>query len=296
MELNYSVVHTPPRDAASIVLLRDGQSGLEVFLVRRHGASDVLGGAHVFPGGKLDADDADPALLASLDQPLDRLHAALGETAIAPDTAAALHVAALREAFEESGVLFARPGTLAEVANAAALLREGTPFNAALVQLGLRLMTEAVVPWSRWITPTSPSVMNKRFDTRFFLALVPEGQVALHDNHEAVESVWLSPRAALERYWDASIDLAPPQIMSLVHLARHATAESAMAEARARRPPVVQPEPFDDAGTRTICYPGDPRHSIAERALPGPSRLRYRNKRFEPVEGFDAFFLDGGPV
>ncbi|MDB5894690.1 MAG: hydrolase [Rhodoferax sp.] len=290
MELNYSVVHTPPRDAASIALLRDGTAGLEVFMVRRHGASDVLGGAHVFPGGKLDAEDADPTLLATLDQPLDRLHAALGEAALPAGTAAALHVAALREAFEESGVLFAHPGTVAEVATAAALLRDGTPFNAALAQLGLRLMTQAVVPWSRWITPTSPSVMNKRFDTRFFLALVPEGQEALHDNHEAVESIWLPPRTALQQYWEARIDLAPPQIMSLVHLARHATAESAMAEARGRLPPVVQPEPFDDAGTRTICYPGDPRHSVPARALPGPTRLRYRNKRFEPMEGFEAFF------
>ena len=290
MDLNYSVVNTPPRDAASIVMLRDGAAGLEVFLVRRHGASDVLGGAHVFPGGKLDAEDAEPDLLAALDQPLDRLHAALGEPALDPSTAAALHVAALREAFEESGVLFASPRTLAEVANAAALLRDGTPFNAALRQLGLRLMTEAVVPWSRWITPTSPSVMNKRFDTRFFLALVPEGQEALHDNHEAVESIWLPPRTALEHYWEGRMDLAPPQIMSLVHLARHASAASAFGEARGRRPPVVQPEPFDDDGTRTICYPGDPCHSVAERALPGPTRLRYRNKRFEPMDGFDALF------
>ncbi|APW36755.1 NUDIX hydrolase [Rhodoferax koreense] len=290
MELNYSVVHTPPRAAASVVLLRDGPLGLEVFLVQRHGASEVLGGAYVFPGGKLDAEDAEPELLAALDRPLDRLHAAMGEPDIDAATAAALHVAALREVFEESGVLFARPGTLAEVGNAAALLREGTPFNAALVQLGLRLQTAAVLPWSRWVTPTSPSVMNKRFDTRFFVAAVPEGQAAVHDNHEAVHSLWLPPRVALEQYWDGAIDLAPPQIMSLAHLARHATLETVFAEARARRPPVIQPEPFDDEGVRTICYPGDPRHSIAARALPGPTRLRYRNKRFEPVEGFEALF------
>lgn len=290
MELNYSVVHTPPRAAASVVLLRDGPAGLEVFLVQRHGASEVLGGAYVFPGGKLDPEDADPALLASLDQPIDRLHAAIGEPGTDAATAAALHVAALREVFEESGVLFARPGTFAEIASAAALLREGTPFNAALTQLGLRLQTAAVLPWSRWITPTSPSVMNKRFDTRFFVAAVPDGQQAAHDNHEAVESIWLPPRVALEQYWDGRIDLAPPQIMSLAHLARHATVQTVFTETQSRRPPVVQPEPFDDAGIRTICYPGDPRHSITQRALPGPTRLRYRNKRFEPVDGFEALF------
>ena len=290
MELNYSVVHTPPRAAASVVLLRDGPTGLEVFLVQRHGASDVLGGAYVFPGGKVDDADAAPELLATLDQPLAQLHAAIGEPGTDAEAAAALYVAALREVFEEVGVLFARPGSLAEVANAAALLRQGTSFNAALDQLGLRLQTQSLLPWSRWITPTSPSVMNKRFDTRFFVAAVPEMQEARHDNHEAIESIWLAPRAALEQYWDGRIDLAPPQIMSLAHLARHATVDTVFTEARGRRPPVVQPEPFDDEGTRTICYPGDLRHSVAERALPGPTRLRYRNQRFEPIDGFESLF------
>lgn len=291
MELNYSVVHTPPRDAASVVMLRDGPQGLEVFLVQRHGASDVLGGAYVFPGGKMDADDTASDLLAALDQPLAQLQAALGESRTDAETAAGLHVAALREAFEESGVLFAQPGTPTEIDAVAALLRSGTGFNAALVQVGLRLQTAAVLPWSRWITPTSPSVMNKRFDTRFFVAAVPAGQNARHDNHEAIESIWLPPRAALERYWDGRIELAPPQIMSLAHLTHHATVATVFTEARGRRPPVIQPEPFDDDGVRTICYPGDERHSLRARALPGPTRLRYRNKRFEPVDGFDALFL-----
>jgi 8-oxo-dGTP pyrophosphatase MutT (NUDIX family) len=290
MELNHSVVHTPARAAASVVMLRDGSKGLEVFLVRRHGASAVLGGAHVFPGGKLDEADAAPALLARLDQPLADLHAALGEDDTDPAAAAALHVAALREVFEESGVLFALPGTVVEVSNAAALLREGISFEAALLQLGLRLQTRAVLPWSRWITPTAPTVMNKRFDTRFFVAAVPDGQEARHDNHEAVESIWLPPRAALEHYWDGRIDLAPPQIMSLAHLARHESVDTVFTETRGRIPPVVQPEPFDDNGTRTICYPGDERHSVTARAIPGPTRLRFRNKRFEPLDGFEAFF------
>lgn len=290
MELNYSVVHTPPRAAASVVLLRDGAAGLEVFLVKRHGASQVLGGAHVFPGGKVDAEDAAPALLARLDQPLPVLQMALGEPALDAETAAALYVAAMREAFEECGVLFAQPATAAEVHAAANLLRGGMGFDAALVQLGLQLQTRALLPWTRWITPTSPSVMNKRFDTRFFIAAVPAGQEAGHDNIEAVDSIWLAPRAALEQYWAGHIDLAPPQIMGLAQLARHESVAAVFAEAHTRPPPTVQPEPHDEAGVRTICYPGHPRHSIAERALPGPTCLVYRNKRFEPVDGFEALF------
>jgi len=291
MELNLETVSTPPRPAATVVLLRDAPGGLEVFLMKRHGLSDVLGGAYVFPGGKVDAADAELDMAAHLDQPLQALHAGLHETDISDSTAAALYVAALREAFEESGVLFAQGHAApAPAALAAALLRGGQGFNAMLAQLALRLQTRSILPWSRWITPTRPSVMNKRFDTRFFVAAVPSGQVARHDDFETTESIWLSPRAALQQYWAGQIELAPPQIMSLAHLARHAAVDSVLAAARARRPPVIQPESFDDDSGRVICYPGDARHSVREPALPGPTRLHYRNKRFEPAAGFEALF------
>ncbi len=289
MELNRTVIDTPPRDAATVVMLRDAPAGLEVFLLRRHGLSDVLGGAYVFPGGKIDADDA--GLVTQLDQPVAALHAALGEPATAAELAASCYVAALREAFEESGVLYAHGASAAQVALAAALLREGQGFAELLRQLGLRLDTRSVLPWSRWITPKMASVSSKRFDTRFFVAAVPAAQTARHDDVEATASVWLAPRAALEQYRDGRIELAPPQIMSLAHLARHASVASVLAEAAGRRPALIQPEPYDDEhGTRVLCYPGDPRHSVRERALPGPTRLRYAGRRFVPEDGFEALF------
>jgi 8-oxo-dGTP pyrophosphatase MutT (NUDIX family) len=288
MELNLETVLTPPRPAATVVLLRDAPAGLEVFLMKRHGLSDVLGGAYVFPGGKVDAADAEVDMAAHGDQPASALHAGLGEAGISETTAAALYVAALREAFEESGVLFAQGGASAQ--QAAARLREGVGFNAMLAQEALRLQTSAILPWSRWITPVRPSVMNKRFDTRFFVAAVPGGQVARHDDFETTESLWLSPREALLQYWAGQIELAPPQIMSLAHLARHPAVDSVLAAARARRPPVIQPESFDDEGERMICYPGDARHTVREQALPGPTRLCYRNRRFEPLSGFEGLF------
>lgn len=287
MELNSEVPTAPPRDAATVVMLRDAPHGLEVFLVKRHGLSDVLGGAYVFPGGKLDANDALLDPLAHLDQDPTALHAALGEPGTAPSTATGLYVAALREAFEESRVLFTH-----DIATArAALLHDAAkPFNQLLAELQVRLQTRNVLPWSRWITPRMPSVTNKRFDTRFFVAAVPPEQEARHDNHEATESVWLSPRAALLQYWDGQIQLAPPQIMSLSHLSRHPTVASVMDAARKQPPPLVLPESFDEDGTRVLCYPGDPRHSVAARALPGVTRLLFRNKRFEPTAGFEALF------
>lgn len=288
MELNTEASQTPVRAAASVLMLRDGQDGLQVFLLKRHGLSDVLGGAYVFPGGKVDEEDA--LLAAHLDVPGAVLHSALNEPQLDEIAAAALHVAALREAFEETGVLFA-PGADARKADAAwQLLREGHAFGDVLARMSLRLEASRLQPWSRWITPAVGGVMRKRFDTRFFLASMPADQIARHDNHEAIESAWLTPREALRQYWDRQIELAPPQIMSLAHLSRYSSAEDALAQARGRAPPVILPEPFEHEGVRVICYPGDERHTVRQRALLGPTRLHYRNRRFEPADGFEALF------
>lgn len=259
LELNHEQIDSPPRDAASVVLLRDGEDGaLEVLLLRRSERSDVLAGAYVFPGGKVDAADAD-----SFDGRADA-HAfgrscweSLADPAIDVRAAAAMYVAAARETLEEAGV---------------------------------ELMPELLVPFSRWITPRVPSVMRKRFDTRFFVADLPAGASARHDAHEAVDSVWLRPRVALEQYWAGEISMAPPQLMSLAELSRYARAGDALTVARGRRPRTIEPEPFAVDGVRVVAYPGDPRHPIAERAMPGPFRLMWKNNRFEPESGFDEFF------
>ncbi len=290
MELNSKIITGPARPAATVIMLRDGARGLEVFLIKRHALSDVLGGAYVFPGGKLDRLDAELDMDTHLDQGLPALHSALNEPDIDALTAASLYVAAVREAFEESGILFAQGATHAQALQATQLLKDGQAFAGVLARMQLRLQTRNLAPWSRWITPTVPSLTTKRFDTRFFVAAVPEGQLALHDNHEATESVWLPPRTALEQYRDGHIIIAPPQIMTLAHLARYSAVAAVLAEARSRMPPVIQPEPFEHEGGRVVCYPGDERHSVRQRALPGPTRLRYRNKQFEPVDGFEALF------
>lgn len=290
MQLHSKIINTPPRPAATVVMLRDTDAGMEVFLLKRHGLSDVLGGAYVFPGGKVDPRDAELDMETHLDQPRADLLGSLNETELDSVTAASLYVAALREVFEESGILFAHGATPELATRAGAMLRAGHGFDDVLAQMSLRLQTRSVLPWSRWITPTAPTLMSKRFDTRFFVSAVPTGQIAGHDNHEATESVWLTPRAALLRYWAREIELAPPQIMSLAHLSHYNNVQDVLQAARNRRPPVVAPEPFIQDGLRVICYPGDERHSVSERALPGPTRLTYRDKRFEPADGFEALF------
>jgi 8-oxo-dGTP pyrophosphatase MutT (NUDIX family) len=292
MEINLEPSEVPTRASATVVMLRDGADGLEVFLLKRHGLSDVLGGAYVFPGGKVDSDDELAEVHELMDQAPAQLVDALHESDPGAVSAPALYFAALREVFEEAGVLFA-PGTgLREAQAAWHLLREGRAFDEVVRELGLRLAASELLPWSRWVTPIVGGVIRKRFDTRFFLARVPHGQLPRHDNHEATESAWLAPREALRQYWERTIELAPPQIMSLAHLSRHATVDSAFADARMRRPPLVHPQPFEQEGMRFVCYPGDERHPVRERALPGPTRLLYLERRFEPPGGFESLFRD----
>jgi 8-oxo-dGTP pyrophosphatase MutT (NUDIX family) len=256
MQVHTQLIESAPIDSASVVLLRqaDAGAGFEVLLMRRHHNSAVLGGAYVFPGGKLDEGDCASDVLHSQGLNAAQCQALLGEAATAPERAAGLFMAAARELQEEAGVI-------------------------------LPDLQRQLTPWSRWITPKMASVSSKRFDTRFFLAVMPEKQLAVHDNHETTDSCWLSPREALQQFWQLKIDLAPPQIMGLVHLARHPQIADVLQEAKTRGPVLVQPEPFDEAGTRTICYPGDARHSVKDRALPGPTRLSFKPPRFEPPGG-----------
>jgi 8-oxo-dGTP pyrophosphatase MutT (NUDIX family) len=292
MQINLDPSPDPARASATVVMLRDSVQGLEVFLLRRHGLSDVLGGAYVFPGGKVDREDADEAVHALLDRSPSQLKAMLNEPDLAEHDAAALFVAALRESFEESGVLFAAGATSDVARTAWDRMRAGRSFDETIGDMRLTLAAGELVPWSRWITPAVGGVVRKRFDTRFFLAHVPHGQEPRHDERETTHSVWLSPRQALRQYWNREIELAPPQIMSLAHLSRHAGAASAIAEAASRPPPLIHPEPVTDGDVRAICYPGDERHSVRTRALPGPTRLRHVGGRFEPEGGLEALVGD----
>lgn len=289
MELNHDKVMTPPRAAATVVLLRDSAQGPEIFLVKRHGQSEVLADAYVFPGGKVDAQDSDPASLCLFADQRDFV-GLLGEAELSADQAAALVFAACRETFEECGVLLVEGLGSEPQARAQALLRDGRSFAEVLASMNLRLHSSAIQAWSRWITPIVPSLTQRRFDARFLIIRLPEGQIASHDNREASASTWLSPRAALNAFWAREIDLAPPQIMTLAHLSRFGTIAQILHESASRPPPVILPQPFEIDGRRVVAYPGDPKHPIAQRAMPGPTRLVFRGGRFEPFEGFEGFF------
>ncbi|MEO8656532.1 MAG: NUDIX hydrolase [Ramlibacter sp.] len=271
-----------PQAAATVLMLRDGDQGPEVFLVRRHEKSNVHGGVYVFPGGKVDEDDFSyPA--DHLDQDPRHLQAALNEAETDARTAAGIFVAAVRETFEECGVLLAR-------GKHAAAIPTGMVFRQAVRENELTLCTTDLLPWSRWITPAHAIAPGRRFDTRFFVLRAPPDQAARHDEHETTDSVWLTPRDALERYWRGEIALVPPQIMSLSHIASHASVDSVLHEARRRGPYLICPAVHEIDGLRVMAYPSDPLHPSRTRVMPGPTRLSVVNGRLEPPGGLAAFF------
>ena len=224
-----------PLPAATILLLRDGAAGLEVFMVKRHHQIDFASGALVFPGGKVDPHDRDPAL---------RKHADGAEKL--DDLQLSVAACGIREGFEESGILLARKSGRDDYidASAATALAPWRPrLNASevglsefLVHENLRLACDALVPFAHWVTPT---FMPKRFDTYFYVAATPVGQLGRHDGSESVDSLWINPNEAIEdaKRWTIIF----PTRMQLVKLARSKTAAEAIARANAE--PVVTVEP-----------------------------------------------------
>jgi len=293
MEIQNNVITSEPVDAATLLILRDSDEakGIEVFMIRRHTKSSVLGGVYVFPGGKVDKRDSNVDLLSRIDADTEALKQSLNEPELSAQQAAAIFVATIRETYEECGVLFAKSIKDSGLENLKPYTNED-PFLKHLDTNGLALNPSQLVPFSRWITPQLASVMTKRFDTRFFIAKNPNLQEAKHDNFEATESAWLAPRQALEKYWNNEIEMAPPQIMSLINLSFFDRVDAALEYYGSRAPACIRPQPFDLDGVRHICYPGHPRHPEPEKAMRGPSLLRFTNQRFEPQEGFESYFVE----
>jgi len=260
----------PPKPAATLILLRDGEGGVEVFCVERNKKSRFLGGAIVFPGGKLDADDADPAWVAQSLPP----HPA---TFAEGDELRALAVAACRESLEEAAIL-PLDGALTHEELLALRLdvaAKKETLRAFLARRGLRVDLAALHPFARWITPT---VEARRFDARFFVARAPEGQPGAHDMAETMASFWATPTDLLARFERQEVQLAPPTHRTVTVLAAAKTVDEALADAaRACLEPIC-PELVPQGDTLALTLPGDPQHSVKESRVPGPSRYFLRGE------------------
>lgn len=267
-----------PRPAATVLLVRDhaelatGHRPLQVFLQRRVAGMAFAGGMTVFPGGGVDATDVpdpgswrgpDPTWWAErLDHP--------------PALAGALVQAAVRETFEECGVLLAGPRSgepttldpqrLAEAR--ADLVAHRRTLGRLLADLGLVLRADLLRPWARWITPEA---QPRRYDTAFFVAVLPPGQQADAHTTEAVEATWWHPGEALAHWARGDIQLMTPTLRNLQELAEHPDSAAVLGTADRRKIRTVTPRMIRRDGRAVIVLPDDPDFEAApaDHVVPG---------------------------
>jgi 8-oxo-dGTP pyrophosphatase MutT (NUDIX family) len=285
LDLKADRVAVPPRDAATLVLLREAQGGgaVEVFCVERNKQSRFMGGAIVFPGGKLDGSDVLDEWTPLTTPP--RLPA----RGTVPFTSSDAHfrslaIAGARETLEEGAILHVQDGTVTQ--DDLFVLRrelEAAPdaLRAFLSKRRLRLDLGALHPLARWVTPEAEA---RRFDARFFVAVAPEGQNGLHDERETMASFWATPAEALRRFEAGEVQLMPPTHRTIALLAgcKSVGAALEMAALSSLDPICPRLVPHVDAGgeTMALVLPGDPEHSVREERVPGPSRYVLRGDRW----------------
>ena len=253
----------PARPAATALILRDGADGIEVFMVVRHHEIDFASGALVFPGGKVDAADADPAwdgLVAAA--PLGGLDRSFA-------------VAALRETFEEAGILIARrrgsnalvdAGGAHRIVLADRAARESARFIDLIRDADLTLATDLLVRFAHWITPVG---LPKRFDTHFFLVTALVEQAGAHDGSESTEGFWIRPADALRDAKEGRRSIVPATRLNLQKLAGSATVADAVAAARASAIVTVMPKVRRNPdGSRTLQIPAEAGYGVSELFIP----------------------------
>ncbi|MEU8277388.1 NUDIX hydrolase [Microbispora bryophytorum] len=243
----------PARDAATVVLLRDDP--LEAYLLRRKATMAFAAGAYVFPGGSVDPRDADHTVAWAGPPP-----AAWGEVFRADEnTARGLVCAAVRETFEESGVLLAGPDRDMVVtdttgpdweADRLALIARTLSFAEFLDRRGLVLRSDLLKAWAHWITPV---VEPRRFDTRFFVAALPAGQRTRDVGGEASGVAWMRPSAALAAARAGAAHLLPPTFRTLAEMAAFESAGDVFACPRSIT--TVLPEPAEVDGQMVLMIP-----------------------------------------
>ncbi|MFI7243217.1 NUDIX hydrolase [Streptomyces qinglanensis] len=246
-----------PRRAATVMLLRDTPDGPAVHMLRRRASMAFAGGAYAYPGGSVDPRDARGAEAAGPS-------AASWAERLGTDeaTARAIVCAAVRETFEESGVLLAGPDSHSVVADTtgedweadrAALVAHELSFADFLDRRGLVLRDDLLGAWARWITPEFEA---RRYDTYFFVAALPEGQRTRNASTEADRTVWVRPQDAAAGYDRGELLMMPPTIATLRQLAPHPTAAEALAAAGGcDLAPVLARADLED-GQIVLSWPG----------------------------------------
>lgn len=255
-----------PVPAATLLLLRDAPA-FEVLMMCRHERSSFAGGALVFPGGKVDAGDFDPAWMACAD-------------GVAADArVAASQIAAVREAYEEVGVLLARDrsGAIASGDAARALSdrrgaveKDDALFLDLVRRAGLRLALDQLSLFSHWIAPPN---LHKRYDTLFFTARFPAGQSVIEDGEEATEALWIAPEEAIAARASGARKIIFPTARNLDLLSTSKSVDEVIAFARARRIEPVTPRLEMRNGKALLTIPEGLGYPVTEESIETATRF-----------------------
>jgi len=277
-----------PRDAATVILIRGNRKKpFELFLMQRHKNQRFMGGAYVFPGGALDSADCDP-ILSSYAKGLSTKEAVtrLNEPDLSETKALGLFFTAVRETFEESGVLLAgldaktsTPGADTHTTDCFPGYREklhqgSVTLRDFAAKKNIRYALDMLLPYARWITP---ELEKKRFDTRFFLARMPKNQHPAHDAIELTDSLWVTPAEALKKQANKEILLMPPTLKIMEELSAYTSVDHLFSAASSRKVRPILPQAFPTETGFGVKLPHDPEYNITAYKQPSrdndPSRI-----------------------
>jgi len=270
-----------PKMAATVILLRDKEPhGFEVFLLRRHEKNSFMGGNFVYPGGRVDRDDGSTEICSYSKGITPKEAQRILGGPFSPEESLAYWIAAIRELFEEAGVLLAydQKGSLLQLryrdeqekfSNYRGLLQKAEIGICELAKKeSLLLALDQLRYYAHWITPEARS---ERFDTYFFVARCPSEQEATHDQKETTTGVWIAPSEALQENLEGGTVLSPPTLKTLEDLARFKTIDEVYTSLRKAKIPTILPVLTKISSGPMLLFPWDPEYEVFRKGeIPSP--------------------------
>jgi hypothetical protein len=262
-----NIIPPPLRQASTVILLRERNKAFEVYLLRRSTKSGFMGGLYVFPGGAVDPEDSGfDSWAPHIDTSRDQFSIQLGGDTLSDDDALGFSIAAIRETLEEAGVFMASDEnkTKKDIDDMCTYrLNQDLPrswFKTKVMNENWVLSLSSLGRWSHWI---APKLMKKRFDTRFFIVLMPDKQTCVPDNIETKQGVWITPQDALEQNLEARTPLSPPAVVTFTQLLKFHTLNDLKHEIQTRSwGDPIAPRLVPSPDGPVIIEPWDPmRHS-----------------------------------
>ena len=260
----------PLRQASTVILVREKNKALEIYLLRRSIKSGFMGGLYVFPGGVADSEDFGfDSWAPYIDRAQDQIEKQLGGLAFSREDIIGFSIAAIRETLEEAGVFIAsgKGKTKRDIEDICTFRLNrnllNSWFRTKVMKEDWTLSFSSLGRWSHWITP---KLMKKRFDTRFFIVFMPENQTCVPDDMETKHGIWLTPQNALEQNLDKRVPLSPPTVVTLTQLLKISNFKELKREIKTRSwGDPIAPRLVPTSNGPVIIEPWDPMYDMDEK-------------------------------